>query len=146
MMRQHTSSTAGAAVHLHRPRTLIVSASILTALCWSALPAAQSPQRPAAQVPTLPSAHAEGTYTADPETLEKPKRNDQVVFRYCDGSGNAGDAANPNGAMENIAGIVSEGGNVLGMMPHPERACEAELGGTDGRPLFESLLEGFLVR
>ena len=93
------------------------------------------------EVLTMPIAHAEGNYTADPETLEKLKRNDQVVFRYCDASGNAGDAANPNGAMENIAGIVSEGGNVLGMMPHPENLIEPLQGGTDGRRLFESVLE-----
>ena len=77
---------------------------------------------------------------ADRETLEKLKRNDQVVFRYCDASGNAGDAANPNGAMENIAGIVSEGRNVLGMMPHPDRCAEEILGNEDGLRLFKSMV------
>ena len=92
------------------------------------------------EVLTMPIAHAEGNYVADPETLKKLKRNDQVVFRYCDASGNAGDAANPNGAMENIAGIVSEGRNVLGMMPHPDRCAEEILGNEDGLRLFKSMV------
>lgn len=92
------------------------------------------------EVLTMPIAHAEGNYVADPETLEKLKRNDQVVFRYCDAQGNATDAANPNGAMENIAGIVSERRNVLGMMPHPDRCAEEILGGGDGLRLFRSMV------
>jgi len=78
---------------------------------------------------------------ADPATLDALEQRGQVVFRYCDAAGDVTAAANPNGSQRNIAGIVSEQGNVLGMMPHPERCAEAELGGTDGLLLFRSVLE-----
>jgi phosphoribosylformylglycinamidine synthase I len=96
------------------------------------------------QVLDLPIAHAEGSYYADRETLERLRAYDGVVFRYCDASGNpatAESAENPNGSTDGIAGVVNERGNVLGMMPHPERAVEPLLGGSDGRPLLRSLLE-----
>ncbi len=93
------------------------------------------------QVIRVPIAHGEGNYAADPETLDALERRGQVVFRYCDEGGNASPAANPNGSARSIAGIVNERGNVLGMMPHPERCAEAELGGTDGLLLFRSVLE-----
>jgi len=86
----------------------------------------------------VPISHGEGNYVADPETLERLEARGQVVFRYCDASGEVTPAANPNGSMRGIAGIVSERGNVLGMMPHPERCAEPELGGTDGLLLFRS--------
>ncbi|HEY7199561.1 MAG TPA: phosphoribosylformylglycinamidine synthase subunit PurQ [Candidatus Dormibacteraeota bacterium] len=89
----------------------------------------------------VPISHGEGNYTADPATLDALERRGQVVFRYCDERGEATEAANPNGSQRGIAGIVSERGNVLGMMPHPERCAEAELGGTDGLLLFRSALE-----
>ena len=92
------------------------------------------------QVVRLPIAHGEGNYVADPETLQELERNGQVVFRYCDRHGRPTPEANPNGSMNNIAGIVNRRGNVLGMMPHPERCAEAELGGTDGLPLLRSVL------
>ena len=88
----------------------------------------------------IPIAHGEGRFAAEDSTLDQLEQNGQVVFRYCDARGSVTDASNPNGAMRNIAGITNVTGNVLGMMPHPERAVEALLGSTDGLPLFESLL------
>ena len=89
----------------------------------------------------LPVAHGSGNYFADPDTLARLKKGRQVVFRYCNELGEAASRANPNGSLENIAGICNETGNVVGIMPHPERACEAILGGTDGRRIFESAAE-----
>ena len=97
------------------------------------------------QVISLPIAHGEGCYFAEADTLKELEDNNQVVFRYSDAIGNINDDANPNGSVSNIAGISNKQGNVLGMMPHPERAAEGILGGTDGKALFEGLLEGFLV-
>jgi len=88
----------------------------------------------------IPIAHGEGRYVADATTLTRLEDNGQVVFRYCDAGGSATDEANPNGSMRGIAGIVSAEGNVLGMMPHPERAVDPLLGPADGQLLFESLL------
>ncbi len=96
------------------------------------------------QVLTMPISHGEGKYHADPETLRELKARHQVVFRYADADGRVTKAANPNGSVENIAGITNAEGNVLGLMPHPERAAEAAMGGTDGLLLFQSLL-GSLV-
>jgi phosphoribosylformylglycinamidine synthase len=92
------------------------------------------------QVLLLPIAHNEGNYFASPELLARLRRRDQVVFRYCDPSGRTTAEANPNGSLDSIAGVCNEGRNVVGLMPHPERACEPELGSVDGRPLFASLL------
>ena len=88
----------------------------------------------------IPIAHGEGRYTASEESLDRLEGEGQVVFRYVNAAGEVDPAANPNGSMRNIAGIVNAGGNVLGMMPHPERAVDALLGSTDGRGVFESLL------
>jgi phosphoribosylformylglycinamidine synthase len=88
----------------------------------------------------MPIAHAEGNYFGDPGTIERLEADGHVVFRYCDAAGNVSDEANVNGSMRAIAGIVNERGNVLGMMPHPERASEAELGSDDGRSILESLV------
>ena len=88
----------------------------------------------------IPIGHMEGNYVCDDATLRQLKDQDRIVFRYATPSGEITAAANPNGSLENIAGICSEGRNVLGMMPHPERASEAELGGTDGFRIFESLV------
>ena len=87
----------------------------------------------------IPIAHAEGNYVCDDRTLDELKRDDRVVFRYCEPDGAITDAANPNGSRENIAGICSRERNVLGLMPHPERACEDLLGSSDGRDIFRSL-------
>ncbi len=91
------------------------------------------------EVLRIPIAHAEGNYVADEQTLERLEREDRVVFRYVNAEGRATDEANPNGSVRNIAGIINDAGNVLGMMPHPERAVEALLGSTDGLALFESV-------
>ena len=88
----------------------------------------------------IPIAHGEGRYFADQATLQSLNENDQILFRYCDKEGKQTLASNPNGAQENIAGICNAQCNVFGMMPHPERAADDELGNTDGRILFESLL------
>ena len=90
----------------------------------------------------VPISHGEGNYFADDATLSALESQGRVAFRYCDPAGTVTDDANPNGSLRNIAGIVNERGNVLGMMPHPERCCEPLLGGEDGRLLFESIIEG----
>lgn len=93
------------------------------------------------QVLNIPIAHAEGRYYADEETLNEMAENDQILFRYCGQSGEIDSTTNPNGSMYEIAGICNKERNVFGMMPHPERASESLLGNTDGRILFESILE-----
>ena len=97
-------------------------------------------QYSAGDVLQVPIAHGDGRYTADEPTLDRLEQERQVVFRYVDAAGEPTAAANPNGSARNIAGIVSARGNVLGMMPHPERACDAILGSRDGFALFQSLL------
>ena len=87
----------------------------------------------------IPIAHAEGNYVCDDQTLDELKREHRIVFRYCDQNGAITEAANRNGSRENIAGICSRERNVLGLMPHPERACEDLLGSSDGRDIFRSL-------
>ena len=94
---------------------------------------------PRGSVLHIPIAHAEGNYVCDDATLAELKREDRVIFRYCDERGEATDAANPNGSRDNIAGICNHARNVLGLMPHPERACEDLLGSSDGRDIFRSL-------
>lgn len=91
------------------------------------------------KVLSIPIAHAEGNYTCDDATYTSLEENGQIVFRYCDAKGEVTEAANPNGSRGNIAGICNQDRNVLGMMPHPERACEESLGSNDGRDIFRSL-------
>lgn len=93
------------------------------------------------QVLKIPIAHADGRYYADEATLRQLEENDQILFKYCDTAGNVTEEANPNGSLLNIAGICNAERNVFGMMPHPERASEVALGNTDGRIMFESLLQ-----
>jgi phosphoribosylformylglycinamidine synthase len=88
----------------------------------------------------IPIAHGEGCYFADAQTIERLEQNGQVLWRYVDEQGRASESANPNGSVGNIAGICNEARNVAGLMPHPERASETILGGTDGRLIFESML------
>lgn len=95
----------------------------------------------AGQVLRIPIGHGEGNYYADADVLARLESNRQVVFRYCSASGQVDDASNPNGSLHNIAGICNEGRNVVGMMPHPERACEPLLGGTDGLVILRSVVE-----
>lgn len=90
----------------------------------------------------VPIAHGDGSYVADAEALQRLEGEGRVVFRYVDAAGRPTAEANPNGSVRNIAGILNERGNVLGMMPHPERASERLLGSEDGRRVFESLLAG----
>ncbi len=97
------------------------------------------------QVLNIPVAHGEGNYYIDPEGLADLKRNNQIVFQYCDEQGNVNDAANPNGSVENIAGICNKAGNVLGMMPHPERCCDPRLGSSDGLTIFQSIMKSLTV-
>jgi phosphoribosylformylglycinamidine synthase len=98
------------------------------------------------QVLKIPVAHAEGNYYTDPVTLAGLQANAQVVFRYCTHDGKVTPEANPNGSLDNIAGIRNAEGNVLGMMPHPERCAEDVLGGTDGRLILMSMLEALKKR
>jgi phosphoribosylformylglycinamidine synthase len=98
------------------------------------------------QLLRIPIAHGEGNYFAPPEILADLEANHRVVFRYADAAGEATDAANPNGSVHNIAGICSEGRNVVGLMPHPERACEPALGSEDGLLLFRSVVESLAGR
>jgi phosphoribosylformylglycinamidine synthase I len=92
------------------------------------------------QLLRLPIAHGEGRYVADPETLDRLEGEGRVVFRYVNAAGEPDETANPNGSLRHIAGIVSAEGNVLGLMPHPERAVESILGSTDGLGVFQSML------
>lgn len=92
------------------------------------------------EILTIPIGHMEGNYFCDPATLAQLQRENQVVFRYSSADGQITTTANPNGSLDNIAGICNFGRNVLGMMPHPERASEPELGGTEGFRIFESLV------
>ncbi|MBP1629644.1 MAG: phosphoribosylformylglycinamidine synthase [Bacteroidetes bacterium] len=90
---------------------------------------------------SIPIAHGEGNFFADEDTIKRLNDNDQVLFRYCDEKGNITPESNPNGSLQNIAGITNKTRNVFGMMPHPERCSDAELGNTDGRIFFESILK-----
>ncbi len=92
----------------------------------------------------IPIAHGEGNYFVDSDTLKSLNDNDQILFRYCDESGNITDESNPNGSIQNIAGVCNKERNVFGMMPHPERAADALLANQDGLAIFESILS--LVR
>jgi phosphoribosylformylglycinamidine synthase I len=93
------------------------------------------------QVLRIPIAHGEGNYYADPAVVARLERNHQIVFRYTNAAGVATDDANPNGSVANIAGLCNDQRNVVGLMPHPERACEMALGSADGLVLFESVLK-----
>ena len=92
------------------------------------------------QVAKMPIAHNEGNFFVTSEQLKKIQDNDQIAFQYCDENGNISEHSNPNGSLENIAGILNENKNVLGMMPHPERAAELAHGCEDGKTIFESIL------
>ena len=89
----------------------------------------------------IPIAHKDGNYFADSETLDRLEGEGRVAFRYCDEDGDVSETANPNGSQRNIAGLYSENGRILGMMPHPERLADEMLGGVDGRALFQSLVK-----
>jgi len=92
----------------------------------------------------IPIAHGEGRFHANEKTLEELKNNDQILFKYCDENGEINDESNPNGSLLNIAGVCNKNRNVFGMMPHPERAADIELKNTDGKILFDSILNSVL--
>jgi len=93
------------------------------------------------QVLRIPIAHGEGNYFAEPAAIARLEKNRQIIFRYTDAEGRVSNESNPNGATAAIAGLCNEGRNVVGLMPHPERACESALGSADGRIIFESVIE-----
>jgi phosphoribosylformylglycinamidine synthase len=94
------------------------------------------------QVLEIPIKHGEGAYFATPDVLARLEERDQIFLRYCDAGGRVTDAANPNGSIGNVAGVMNERGNVFGLMPHPEHAVEERIGGVDGRVLLGSLVDG----
>ncbi|NPA52937.1 MAG: phosphoribosylformylglycinamidine synthase I [Aquificae bacterium] len=96
------------------------------------------------QILKIPIAHHDGNYFCDEETLESMEKNGQIILRYCDKDGNISKEANPNGSIQNIAGITNKEGNVFGLMPHPERASESILGSVDGLSILESIIENRL--
>jgi phosphoribosylformylglycinamidine synthase len=100
----------------------------------------------AGQVLQMPIGHMEGNYFCDPETLTALRDEDRIAFRYSTEAGDITTAANPNGSLENIAGVLNEGRNVLGMMPHPDRSSEQLLGSADGLLLFQSLAQSLATR
>ncbi|MCL4473874.1 MAG: phosphoribosylformylglycinamidine synthase subunit PurQ [Actinobacteria bacterium] len=100
----------------------------------------------AGQVIKIPIAHHEGNYFIDNVGLAELEANDQIVVRYCEGSGQTTAESNPNGSLGNIAGVCNREGNVFGLMPHPERVCDAVIGGTDGRGVFESIISAIAAR
>ncbi|MDJ0900517.1 MAG: phosphoribosylformylglycinamidine synthase subunit PurQ [Xenococcus sp. MO_188.B8] len=95
---------------------------------------------PKNHIVNFPIAHGEGRYFADENTLKSLEDKGQIIFRYCSATGEVNEVHNPNGSLNNIAGIINEQGNVLGMMPHPERASDPAIGITDGRAMFEGLI------
>jgi len=97
-------------------------------------------------VVVFPIAHNEGNYYAEPETIAEMEANGQILFRYCDGEGVVNDETNPNGSINNIAGIINRTGNVVGMMPHPERSADEVLGLKDGKGVFVSMLKHLEAR
>lgn len=97
------------------------------------------------EVLKIPIAHGDGNYFADAGTIASLHEHNQIVFRYCSNSGEVNDDANPNGSLLNIAGIMNKEGNVLGMMPHPERASEPMLGSADGKKIFQSMIESLVL-
>lgn len=101
---------------------------------------------PPGKVLTIPIAHGEGRYYADAATLEKLNKNGQIIFKYCNEKGEITASSNPNGSLENIAGICNETKNIFGMMPHPERASDEYLGNTDGKYILHSLIKAIEVK
>ncbi len=99
----------------------------------------------AGEILEIPIAHGDGNFFTDPGTLKRLEDNGQILFRYCDADGGITDAANPNGSLGNIAGIINEQGNVMGMMPHPERAADPLAGHTDGQKIFRSIIESIVL-
>ena len=127
----------GALLHNPSHRFICRNAMIASETRNSLVTAATTPGEPL----MIPVAHGEGRFYASEDSIKKMKDNDQVLFRYCNEMGEATPEANVNGSVENIAGICNKGRNVFGMMPHPERAADEELGNTDGKLIFEGLMQ-----
>ncbi len=100
----------------------------------------------AGDVISIPIAHGDGNFFAEPDTIRSLEENQQVLFRYSDENGIITGESNPNGSVNNIAGVMNKNKNVMGMMPHPERACESELGSSDGKKIFESIINSFVLQ
>ncbi len=100
----------------------------------------------AGDVLNIPIAHGDGNYFAEHDIITSLEENQQILFRYSDADGKISDEANPNGSVNNIAGIMNKNKNVMGMMPHPERACESVLGSSDGKKIFESIINSFILQ
>ncbi|MBR92215.1 MAG: phosphoribosylformylglycinamidine synthase I [Dehalococcoidia bacterium] len=95
------------------------------------------------EILSIPISHGEGNYYADKKTIDELENNNQIIFRYSDDKGYIDQFSNPNGSINNIAGIINKEGNILGMMPHPEKACEEIIGGADGNLIFQSLINSY---
>ena len=100
----------------------------------------------ACDIISIPIAHGDGNYFAEPDIIKSLEENKQILFRYSDVDGKISAEANPNGSVNNIAGIMNKNKNVMGMMPHPERACELDLGSSDGKKIFESIINSFILQ
>lgn len=130
------------------PGALLSNAHLQFRCQWTTL-RVENPDTPftnaaaAGQTLRVPISHGEGNYFADAATIETLEANNRIAFRYCAPDGAVTADANPNGSLGNIAGILNESGNVLGMMPHPERCCDALLGGEDGKVIFQSIIDAF---
>ncbi len=129
----------GALLHNPSHRFICQNAYITSITNNSLVTAATTPGK----VLKIPIAHGEGRYYASEKTLDLLRQNDQILFKYCDANGNIRPESNANGSVENIAGICNENRNVFGMMPHPERAADQELGNVDGQLIFEGILQAF---
>lgn len=133
------------------PGVLLRNQSLLFSCKYVRLTAANRSTRFTASIQdsailNIPIAHGEGNYFAEPDVIKKLEEGGQVLFRYCDDHGNVTAASNPNGSINNIAGIMNAGGNVMGMMPHPERACERQIGSSDGTMIFNSIINSFVLQ
>ncbi len=100
----------------------------------------------AGDIISIPIAHGDGNYFAEQEIIQSLEENQQILFRYSDADGKISGEANPNGSVNNIAGIMNKNKNVMGMMPHPERACESVIGSSDGKKIFKSIINSFVLQ
>jgi phosphoribosylformylglycinamidine synthase subunit PurQ / glutaminase len=131
----------GALLHNDRQKFICKNVNISASNHYTAI----TSQVPADRSLKIPISHGEGRYYADDATLRDMNQNGQILFRYCDEKGKVCKAVNPNGSVENIAGVCNAAKNVFGMMPHPERAADDELGNTDGKYIFESIVKWFNI-
>jgi len=127
----------GALLHNNNQKFICSNIHLKTITTDSKITAQLNPAQPL----KIPIAHGEGRYFCDEESLTSLKKGDQILFKYCDENGTISDDTNPNGSIDNIAGVCNANKNVFGMMPHPERAADTSLGNCDGKLLFESILE-----